>query len=205
MATMEELASTVVQMTGRPDQLSWAVLSLNNCIKEICRTADYPQDLYETEFLAEEFGESVQGPVIVEMPRAVDFTMPPPWEASIRKIAYLVYDDQKLTEVTPHNLMLTGCNEQDVFYRNGYNKLVLNSSKAFTTLKMGAYLLPQNIQPNSGFQHWLMDAAEEVLLTGAIAKVYKNTGDDASHDRFFQEYNIMKRAFKLDNVNSGVI
>ena len=59
--------------------------------------------------------------------------------------------------------------------------------------------------PDTGIGHWLLDSASEVLITGAIAKVYKNTGDDASHDRYFQEYNMMKRQFKLDNANSGVI
>lgn len=200
-----QLVNEAVQVTGRPDQRSWALASLNMLLKDICRSADFPSDLYETEFNANEFGEQVSGAVSVTIPALDTFLIPPPIGSTIRKIAYLVYDNQQVTEVTPHNLLLEGCAEQDIFYRNGLSQLIINSSKAFTTLKIGVYVLPGTYTIGEGTPHWLLTEADDLLLTGMLAKIYKNTGDDASHDRFFQEYNIMKRAFKLDRVNSGVI
>jgi len=206
MLFIEDLLTTVLQTTGRPDQKAWALVSLNNCLKELSRTADYPQDLYETEFLADDpGGAELSGPINLPIPEPSTFIISPSYEAVIRKIAYLTYDNQKLTEVTPHNLMLAGCPELDIFYRNGQNLLVINPSRSYISFKIGVYCLPSQLMPDTRISHWLLDSASEVLITGAIAKVYKNTGDDASHDRYFQEYNMMKRQFKLDNANSGVI
>lgn len=206
MIPIEELINTVLQVTGRPDQKSWALMSLNNCLKELSHTADYPEDLYETEFLADNpGGATLSGPIQIPIPDLVDFLVAPSYGASIRKIAYLTYDNQKLTEVTPHNLMLANCPEQDVFYRNGQNMLVINPSQAYRSFKIGVYCVPNFISLETGITHWLFDAASEVLIMGTMAKVYKNTGDDASHDRFYQEYLRMSRQFKLDHVNSGVV
>lgn len=206
MADIDELLGTVLQVTGRPDQKSWALMSLNNCIKELSRTADYPEDLYETEFLADDpDGATLSGPIQIPIPFLSDFLVAPDYSAAIRKIAYLTYDNQRLTEVTPHSLLLGNCLEQDVFYRNGKDRLVINPSQSYRSFKIGVYCVPGSSGIGNADYHWLLDAASEILIVGTMAKVYKNTGDDSSHDRFYQEYLRMSRQFKLDRVNSGVV
>jgi len=206
MLQFADLLVRVLQATGRPDQEAWAVDSLNACIREVARSADYPQDLYETEFYADPINQSVMsGPIKIAIPLLADFLVAPLYEAVIRKVAYLAYDNQKLTEVTPHNLLLANCPEQDVFYRNGQNQLVINPSKSYDKFVIGVYCLPTYLTSTIETDYWLLDSASEILIIGTMAKVYKNTGDDASHDRYYAEYVRLLRQFKLDNVNSGVI
>lgn len=206
MNTIDDLIAIIIKMTGRPDQKEWALMAINTCVKEVVRSADYPEDLFETEFLADDpDGATLSGPMQLALPDLPDFLVAPSFPATIRKIAYLTYDNQKLTEVTPQNLLLANCPELDVFYRNGQNQLVVNPSKPYRSFKVGVYCIPNAISFSSGQYHWTFDAASEVLITGTIAKVFKSTGDDASHDRYYQEYLRLLRQFKLDHVNSGVL
>ena len=86
MLFIEDLLTTVLQTTGRPDQKAWALVSLNNCLKELSRTADYPQDLYETEFLADDpGGAELSGPINLPIPGPSTFIIRP---SSILKISF---------------------------------------------------------------------------------------------------------------------
>lgn len=190
--SLAQVIDRIVTLTERPDARAKALLSLNSLIQDICNNADYPEDLVET---------SLQNPTPGSYTLTLELGSPdlPP----IRKIEYIVAGGVPIKAVKPRNAVLeTGCSPANTFYRAG-TRAHINASNPVQVVYLGYYQQVGWLAETS--EHWLEQAAPQVLVLGTAAAVFRATGDDVSASEYETQYRLARRQFRTMLVDTEEI
>lgn len=178
MPTLTNLLDDVAEITRRPDARARAAVSVNTIIAEICTKAKYGEDLIETTILNPGANLSATISLLFQ-----DLPV-------VRAIEYVALPNQgALTFVTPRNALdrINNC-DAGVYYRSGTN-LIVQARAGWTEFRIGYWQAPPRLSEAAGQgNHWLLDAAYDVMLTGTIGRVFAATGDDASGNKYESLY-----------------
>lgn len=205
---VQNITDQALAISRRPDQRDNVETWVNEVVKYIFRNNRWPQDFYEIAF--EPTGELIESPTKITLPYTNEFEE----EQfnligySISLIDYVMTDASKggLTEVSPGDALRSGCPLLDVYYRVGADRLVINAAIPFRVLRLGAYLSPPwfSSSGNDGDTYWLFREAEDLIIKGVIAKIFRNVGDDDSYRIFQTEFLQGVEAFKLNKTPMGI-
>lgn len=198
MATVQETVDDAISITGRVEQRDLAVSELSRVIYEVTSKFDFPQDLVEDYQMISQSGELVTG--------GFEAYIPGDW----RKLALVTngYTGRVLREVTPFTAAShqTQCSLQDTFmrYGDGIRGVI---SEPTDTIGLHGYRAAQwwaadyQQAVNDNLSHWLLRGHYQLCLTGLIGKLFRNSGDDESGDRYQGEYLQLRRQLILNAQN----
>ena len=198
MTTVREAVDDAISITGRIEQRDLAVSELSRVIYETTAKFDFPQDLAADYQTISQAGELVTGGFSV--------TVPDDW----RKLALVTngYTGRILREVTPFTAasLQTQCSLQDTYMRYGGSVLGVISEPTESIVLHGYLSAPrwEADYEQAGYdnlRHWLLREHYQLCLTGLIGKLYRNSGDDESGDRYQGEYLQMRRQLILNAQN----
>ena len=198
MATVQETVDDAISITGRVEQRDLAVSELSRVIYEVTSKFDFPQDLEEDYKIISQAGELVTGGFSVAVPED--------W----RKLALVTngYTGRILREVTPFTAASyqSQCSLQDTFMRYGDELRGVISEPTESIVLHGYRAAPRwvpNYQQavNDNLSHWLLRGHYQLCLTGLIGKLFRNSGDDESGDRYQGEYLQLRRQLILNAQN----
>ena len=198
MATVQETVDDAISITGRVEQRDLAVSELSRVIYEVTSKFDFPQDLEEDYNMIADFGELRAGGFACQ----VD----PTW----RKLALVTngYTGRVLREVTPFTAAAhqTQCSLQDTYMRYGEAVRGVISEPTDTIVLHGYRAAPRweadyDRAGRDDLTHWLLTEQYQLCLTGLIGKLFRNSGDDDSGDRYQGEYLQMRRQLILNAQN----
>ena len=198
MATVQETVDDAISITGRVEQRDLAVSELSRVIYEVTAKFDFPQDLDENYQIISQAGELVTG--------GFECYIPDDW----RKLALVTngYTGRVLREVTPFTAAShqTQCSLQDTYMRYGDSVRGVISEPT-DTIALHGYLSAPRWEADyeqAGYddlRHWLLREHYQLCLTGLIGKLYRNSGDDESGDRYQGEYLQLRRQLILNAQN----
>ena len=198
MATVQETVDDAISITGRVEQRDLAVSELSRVIYEVTSKFDFPQDLAEEYQIISQAGELVTGGFGVYVPED--------W----RKLAFVTngYTGRILREVTPFTAASNQaqCSLQDTYMRYGDSVRGVISEPTDTIALHGYLSAPRweadyEQAVNDNLSHWLLRGHYQLCLTGLIGKLYRNSGDDESGDRYQGEYLQLRRQLILNAQN----
>ena len=198
MANVQETVDDAISITGRVEQRDLAVSELSRVIYEVTSKFDFPQDLAEEYQTISYSGELVTG--------GFEAYIPESW----RKLAFVTngYTGRILREITPFTAASyqAQCSLQDTFMRYG-NSLCGVISEPTETVVLHGYRAAPRWEANyeragwEDLRHWLLREHYQLCLTGLIGKLFRNSGDDESGDRYQGEYLQMRRQLILNAQN----
>lgn len=198
MATVHETVDDAISITGRVEQRDLAVSELSRVIYEVTSKFDFPQDLEEDYKIISQSGELVAGGFSVSVPED--------W----RKLALVTngYTGRVLREVTPFTAASyqAQCSLQDTFMRYGDGIRGVISEPTDTITLHGYHAAPRWVPDYQqaiydDLRHWLLTEQYQLCLTGLIGKLFRNSGDDESGDRYQGEYLQLRRQLILNAQN----
>ena len=198
MTTVRETVDDAISITGRVEQRDLAVSELSRVIYEVTSKFDFSQDLDEDYQMISPSGELITG--------GFETYIPGDW----RKLALVTngYTGRVLREVTPFTAASyqAQCSLQDTFMRYG-NELRGVVSEPTETVVLHGYRAAPRWEANyeqagwEDLRHWLLREHYQLCLTGLIGKLFRNSGDDESGDRYQGEYLQMRRQLILNAQN----
>ena len=198
MATVQETVDDAISITGRVEQRDLAVSELSRVIYEVTAKFDFPQDLDDNYQMISSPGELITG--------GFECYIPDDW----RKLALVTngYTGRVLREVTPFTAAShqTQCSLQDTYMRYGDSVRGVISEPT-DTIALHGYLSAPRWEADyeqAGYddlRHWLLREHYQLCLTGLIGKLYRNSGDDESGDRYQGEYLQLRRQLILNAQN----
>ena len=198
MTTVRETVDDAISITGRVEQRDLAVSELSRVIYEVTSKFDFSQDLVMDYQMISQSGELVTGGFSCYIPES--------W----RKLAFVTngYTGRILREVTPFTAASyqSQCSLQDTFmrYGDGIRGVI---SEPTDTIVLHGYRAAPRWEPNyqqaiwDDLRHWLLTEQYQLCLTGLIGKLFRNSGDDESGDRYQGEYLQMRRQIILNAQN----
>ena len=198
MATVQQTVDDAISITGRVEQRDLAVSELSRVIYEVTSKFDFPQDLEEDYKMISQSGELRAG--------GFGCQVDPAW----RKLALVTngYTGRVLREVTPFTAAShqTQCSLQDTYMRYGDSVRGVISEPTDTIVLHGYRAAPrwEADYQQAGWddlRHWLLREQYQLCLTGLIGKLFRNSGDDESGDRYQGEYLQMRRQLILNAQN----
>ena len=198
MANVQETVDDAISITGRVEQRDLAVSELSRVIYEVTSKFDFPQDLEEDYQMISQSGELVTG--------GFEAYIPEGW----RKLALVTngYTGRVLREVTPFTAAShqTQCSLQDTYMRYGDSVRGVISEPTDTIVLHGYRAAPrwEANYDRAGWddlRHWLLTEQYQLCLTGLIGKLFRNSGDDESGDRYQGEYLQLRRQLILNAQN----
>lgn len=198
MVTVHDTVDDAISITGRVEQRDLAVSELSRVIYEVTSKFDFPQDLEEDYQRISPSGELITGG----------------FEADIledwRKLALVTngYTGRVLREVTPFTAASyqSQCSLQDTFmrYRDGIRGVI---SEPTESIVLHGYRAAPHWAADyqqalyDRLSHWLLQGHYQLCLTGLIGKLFRNSGDDESGDRYQGEYLQLRRQLILNAQN----
>ena len=198
MTTVRETVDDAISITGRVEQRDLAVSELSRVIYEVTSKFDFPQDLVMDYQMISQSGELRAG--------GFECYIPYGW----RKLALVTngYTGRVLREVTPFTAAShqTQCSLQDTYMRYGDSVRGVISEPT-DTIALHGYLSAPRWEADyeqAGYDdltHWLLREHYQLCLTGLIGKLFRNSGDDESGDRYQGEYLQLRRQLILNAQN----
>lgn len=198
MTTVREAVDDAISITGRVEQRDLAVSELSRVIYETTSKFDFPQDLEEDYQMISQSGELITG--------GFECEIPDDW----RKLALVTngYTGRGLREVTPFTAAShqTQCSLQDTYMRYGGSVRGVISEPTDTIALHGYRSAPRweanyEYAEYNDLRHWLLREHYQLCLTGLIGKLFRNSGDDESGDRYQGEYLQLRRQLILNAQN----
>ena len=198
MATVRDTVDDAISVTGRVEQRDLAVSELSRVIYEVTSKFDFPEDLEDDYKFIAPSGELRTG--------GFECYVSSDW----RKLALVTngYTGRVLREVTPFTAASyqTQCSLQDTYMRYGEEVRGVISEPTDTIVLHGYRAAPRweaDYQKArwEDLTHWLLHLHYQLCLTGLIGKLFRNSGDDESGDRYQGEYLQMRRQLILNAQN----
>lgn len=177
MATLAELVTDVVTMTGRPDLEAKIKMAVRVATLKVHQSDFYPKDLYETglEWTTPAYVQSLEYRAVIPRWRAFKY---------LRKYANGAAGDF-ITLLTPEQTVDGwGVDRQDVCYLAG-DQLEINSSTQDNYMILGCYVNP--ITEEAGYSSWIALDHPYIIVYEAARAIFKQIGFDEQASQIKQE------------------